>query len=323
MSSIKRNRSPDGKTQKEKVKEITDQLETGVKAVFESDAYKAYLKCMSKFHNYSLNNTLLIALQRPDASLVCGYKTWEREHGRHVRKGEKGIKILAPYTYKVEVDDRTLADSSMVQGGGKELSAEASDNGKKTIECQGFKVVHVYDIDQTEGRELPSIGVSELIGDVNGYRKLFNALTEICPVPIYSEDIQGGAKGYYNDAERKIVVKSGMSQLQTIKTVIHEMSHEHLHAKVNIDPEYPLDRRTKEVEAESVAFCVSNAYGLDTSDYSMSYIAGWSSGKETKELKASLERIRTATDEMITAIDKALDRQTKREKARWDLGEAR
>ena len=323
MSSIKHNRSPDGKSQKEKVKEITDQLEAGVKAVFESDSYKAYLKCMSKFHNYSLNNTLLIALQRPDASLVCGYRTWEREHGRHVKRGEKGIKILAPYTYKVEVDDKTLADNRSSPDSRREPSVETSDNGKKVIECQGFKVVHVYDIGQTEGRELPSIGVSELTGDVNGYKKLFNALTEICPVPIYSEDIRSGAKGYYSDAERKIVVKSGMSQLQTIKTVIHEMSHEHLHSKGNLDPKYPLDRRTKEVEAESVAFCVSNAYGLDTSDYSMSYIAGWSSGKETKELKASLERIRTATDEMITAIDKALERQAKREKVRRDLGEAR
>ena len=287
-----------GKTQKERIKEITEQLEAGVTAVFESDAYKAYLKCMSKFHNYSLNNTLLIALQRPDASLVCGYQAWKKDHGRQVRKGEKGIKIIAPCKYKVELDEKD------------------DDGNQKIAEYTGFKVATVFDVAQTEGKELPTIGVDELAGDVGGYRKLFNALTEICPVPIYAEDIQNGAKGYYSDAERKIVIKSDMSQLQTIKTLIHEIAHEKLHAKDHIEKDYPIDRRTKEVEAESIAYCVSYAFGLDVSDYSLSYIAGWSSDKNIKELRSSLERIRSASDEMITSIDKALERQAKRERLR-------
>ena len=296
----KRNRSPDGKSQKERIKEITEQLEAGVTAVFESDAYKAYLKCMSKFHNYSLNNTLLIALQRPDASLVAGYQAWKKDHGRQVRKGEKGIKIIAPCKYKVELEEKD------------------NDGNQKVAEYTGFKVATVFDYAQTEGPELPTIGVNELAGDVGGYRKLFNALTEMCPVPIYTEDINNGAKGYYSDADRKIVIKSDMSQLQ-----IHEMEHEKLHAKEKLDKDHPVDRRTKEVEAESIAYTICQHYGLDSSDYSFSYVAGWSSGKEVKELKASLERIRSAADEMITSIDKALDKQAKREQARTARDEAR
>ena len=180
----------------------------------------------------------------------------------------------------------------------------------------GFKIATVFDVAQTEGKELPTIGVSELTGDVDDYRKLFNALTEICPVPIYTEDIQNGAKGYYSDAERKIVIKSGMSQLQTIKTLIHEIAHEKLHAKENLDPDHPVDRRTKEVESESIAYTLCQHYGLDSSDYSFSYIAGYSSGKDVKELRSSLERIRSAADEMITGIDKALEKQAKREQMR-------
>ena len=294
-----------GKTQKERIQEITEQLEAGVIAVFESDAYKAYLKCMSKFHNYSLNNTLLIALQRPDASLVAGYNAWKKDHGRQVRKGEKGIKIIAPCKYKVELDEKD------------------EDGNQKVAEYTGFKVATVFDYSQTEGRELPSIGVNELTGDVSGFKKLFNALTEISPVPIYTEDIQGRAKGYYSDADRKIVIKSDMSQLQTIKTMIHELAHEKLHAKEHLDKEHPSDRRTKEVEAESIAYTICQHYGLDSSDYSFSYVAGWSSGKDTKELKASLERIRSAADEMITDIDKSLERQTKREQQRASRSEAR
>ena len=289
----KRNRSPDGKSQKERIKEITEQLEAGVTAVFESDAYKAYLKCMSKFHNYSLNNTLLIALQRPDASLVAGYQAWKKDHGRQVRKGEKGIKIIAPCKYKIELEEKD------------------DEGNQKVAEYTGFKVATVFDYAQTEGP------------DVDGYRKLFNALTEMCPVPIYTEDINNGAKGYYSDADRKIVIKSDMSQLQTIKTMIHEMAHEKLHAKEKLDKDHPVDRRTKEVEAESIAYTICQHYGLDSSDYSFSYVAGWSSGKEVKELKASLERIRSAADEMITGIDKALEKQTKREQSRTVRDEAR
>ena len=166
MRRKSRTRSPNRKSQKERIKEITEKLEEGVKAVFESDTYKAYLRCMSKFHNYSLNNTLLIALQRPDATLCAGYQAWKRDHGRQVRKDETGIKIFAPCKYKVELEEK-------------------DENGNpKVEERDGFKVVSTFDISQTDGPDLPSIGVSELVGDVGNYRKLFDALTEICPVPI-------------------------------------------------------------------------------------------------------------------------------------------
>ena len=222
-----------------------------------------------------------------------------------MKKGEKGIKIIAPCKYKVELEDK-------------------DENGDPRIEMRdGFKIVTVFDYSQTEGKDLPSIGVDELKGDVGDYRKLFNALTEICPVPIYTEDIQGGAKGYYSDADRKIVIKSDMSQLQTIKTMIHEMAHEKLHAKEHLDKDHPVDRRTKEVEAESIAYTICQHYGLDSSDYSFSYVAGWSSGKDIKELKASLERIRSTADEMITSIDKSLEKQTKREQNRASRNDAR
>ena len=222
-----------------------------------------------------------------------------------MKKGEKGIKIIAPCKYKVELEDK-------------------DENGDPRIEIRdGFKIVTVFDYSQTEGKELPSIGVDELTGGVGDYGKLFDALTKICPIPIYTEDIRGGAKGYYSDADRKIVLKSGMSQLQTIKTMIHEMAHEKLHAKENLDKDHPADRRTKEVEAESIAYTICQHYGLDSSDYSFSYVAGWSSGKDIKELKKSLERIRSAADEMITSIDKSLEKQTKREQNRASRDDAR
>lgn len=298
MGDIKRNRSPDRKSQKEQIKEITDKLEAGIQELFASDRYREYLECMSKFHNYSLNNTLLIAMQRPDATLVAGYRAWQKNHGRTVRKGERGIKILAPCKFKVEVDSEKEGEDPAV------------------VEMLSFRIVHVWDVSQTDGKELPDLGVNELTGDVREYRKLFNALSSICPVKMQFKDIQSGAKGYYNDAEKRIAIKDGMSQLQTIKTMIHEMAHQKLHAKEALDPDHPTDRRTKEVEAESIAYTVCSRYGLDTSDYSFGYVAGWSSGKDTKELKASLERIRNAADEMITGIDQSMEQQRKREQHR-------
>ena len=308
MGDIKRNRSPDRKSQKERIREITDQLEAGIQELFDSDKYREYLNCMSKFHNYSLSNTLLIAMQRPDATLVSGYAAWQKNHGRTVKKGERGIRILAPYKYKVTV----ASDRDVTSGDGPARNGEEP----KTVEQLGFKIAYVFDVSQTEGKELPDIGVNELTGDVKGYKKLFRALTSICPVRMQFEDITGGAKGYYNDAEQCIAIKEGMSQVQTIKTMIHEMAHQKLHAKEALDPDHPIDRRTKEVEAESIAYTVCSRYGLDTSDYSFGYVAGWSSGRDTKELKASLERIRTAADEMITGIDQSIEKQVSREKNR-------
>ncbi len=292
MESTTNVRDPDRKTTREQVDEIMDQLEKGVAELFESNRFKEYLTCMSKFHNYSFNNTLLIAMQRPDATLVAGFSAWKDKHGRMVKKGEKGIRILAPYKYKVEVEP------------------EHGDEEPNTIERTGFKPAYVFDVSQTEGKELPSIAVNELSGDVNEYNKLFRALRIICPVAIDFEDINTGAKGYYNDSEKRIAINKGMSQVQTIKTLVHETAHAMLHSAEQKDEDHQSDRRTKEVEAESIAFTVCKKYGLDTEDYSFGYIAGWSSGKDTKELKASLERIKDTADKMITGIDKSIEKQT-------------
>ena len=298
-----RTRSPDKKSQKERIKEITDQLEAGIQELFESDKFKDYLTCMSKFHNYSLNNTILIAMQKPDATLVAGYKAWQTDHGRTVRKGEHGIKILAPCKFKVTVESN---ENDILENSG-------NDEKTKVMEYLRFKITHVFDVSQTEGKELPSIGIDELTGDVREYRSMYKALVRTCPVAIVMEEIEGGAKGYYNDTDKRIAILAGMSEMQTIKTIIHEMAHQKMHGEENADPEHPVDRRTKEVEAESVAYTVCQHLGLDTSDYSFGYIAGWSSTRDTKELKASLERIRSASDELITEIDKNLEHFRKRE----------
>ena len=283
----KNERNPDWKPQKERIKEITDQLEAGIKELFESNKFKEYLKCMSKFHHYSLNNTLLIASQKPDATLVASYTSWREDHDRSVRKGEKGIKIIAPTKYKVEVKDEETGETT-------------------TVQRLGFKVAYVFDVSQTEGEALPAIAVPELTGSPENCNKLWKALNKICPVPICFEDT-GNAKGYYNDAEKYIAIKNDISELQAVKTLIHEMAHQMLHSKENQDPDHPVDRNAMEVEAESVAYTVCQKYGLDTSEYSFGYIAGWSSGKEVTELRNSLERIRQTADTLITDLDKELD----------------
>lgn len=289
-------------SQKERIKELTDQLEEGVQAVFDSDMYREYLICMSKFHNYSVYNSLLIFQQRPDASLVAGYKAWQTDHGRYVKKGEKGIKILAPYKYKVETEER-------------------DENGDpEQIEMTGFRIVTVFAYEQTEGKELPSIGVDELTGEVKDYRRIFNALVRISPVPIRFEDIQGGAKGYYNDTEKQIAIKTGMSELQTIKTTLHEVAHAKHHSKEALQQDQSIDRRHMETEAESISFCVGHMLGLgDFSEYSFPYLTSWASGKDIKELKDSLERIRSASDEMITDITHELEKQRKREQRNAEM----
>ncbi|MBR0457292.1 MAG: hypothetical protein IJJ01_11570 [Firmicutes bacterium] len=298
MADQKYSRDPNKKTQKERIQEISEELERGVQSMFESEQYKKWLDVCSRFHNYSLNNTILITMQRPDASYVGGYAMWKKL-GRSVKKGEHGIRILAPYKYKVEVED--------------------SDGDKQIIEKTGFKPAYVFDYSQTEGKELLMIGVNELTGDVKDYRRLYRALTEISPVPIRFEDIQGGAKGYYNDAEKSIAIQSGMSQLQTIKTLVHEICHSQNHSKEALKERAGLDRRTMEVESESVAHIVLKTFSLDSEDYSIPYISSWSSGKDTRELKACMESIRSTADEMITGINKSLDRQKKREHRELDM----
>lgn len=288
----------------DKLKEITDRLEQGITELFESERYKEYLRVMSKFHNYSFNNTLLIAMQKPDASLVAGFSSWKNNFGRNVMKGEKGIKIIAPspFTVKQEVEKTDPQTGKPVIGkDGKPVTEE------KEIKVPAYKVVSVFDVSQTEGRELPDIAVDELTGDVDRFKDFFAALEQVSPVPVGFEKIEGGAHGYYHLEEKRIAIDEGMSDLQTLKTAIHEIAHAKLH---DIDLNAPkeeqkprVDRRTREVEAESVAYTVCQHYGLDTSDYSFGYVAGWSSGKELAELKGSLETIRNTAAEMINAID--------------------
>lgn len=288
----------------DKLKEITDRLEQGIAELFESERYKEYLRVMSKFHNYSFNNTLLIAMQKPDASLVAGFSSWKNNFGRNVMKGEKGIKIIAPspFTVKQEVEKTDPQTGKPVIGkDGKPVTEE------KEIKVPAYKVVSVFDVSQTEGRELPDIAVDELTGDVDRFKDFFSALEQASPVPIGFEKIEGGAHGYYHLEEKRIAIDEGMSDLQTLKTAIHEIAHAKLH---DIDLNAPkeeqkprVDRRTREVEAESVAYTVCQHYGLDTSDYSFGYVAGWSSGKELAELRGSLETIRSTAAEMINAID--------------------
>ena len=287
----------------EKVKEITDKLEAGVAQMMNSDSFKNYLKVMARFHNYSLNNTILIALQDPKATLIAGYTAWQKNFGRQVMKGEKAIRILAPTPYKkkmeVAVIDPSTGQARMNPDGTKQTEL-------KEVMVPAFKVVNVFDVRSTEGRPLPSIGVNELTGDVQQYEMFFEALKRSCPVPIAFEQIDSGAKGYYHTIDHRIALQEGMSQVQTIKTLIHEMTHQKLHSMdpKEMPPEEPrLTRNAKEVEAESVAYTVAQHFGIETSDYSFAYIAGWSAGKDTPELKASLDRIRKAADEMITTID--------------------
>ena len=295
-----------GKSQKEKVKEITDELEQGIKDLFNSDRYKEYLSAMSKFHNYSFRNTILILMQKPDASYIAGFNTWKNDFKRAVRKGEKGIKILAPAPYKKEIEE-TAHDKN----GNPILNADGSNRTTtKTITVPAFKITTVFDLSQTDGKEIPTIA-NQLTGNVEDYEKFFKALKEISPVPIELEKIDRAANGYYHLTEKRIAVRNDLSEMQTIKTTIHEIAHAKLHALPEkeenevIEDDRP-DNRTREVQAESIAYTVCQHFGIDTSDYSFGYVAGWSSGKETAELKASLEVIRTTADEMITDISEKL-----------------
>ena len=309
-----------GQNSAERMKEITDRLETGTQELFESERYKAYLTTMSKFHSYSFNNTLLIAMQ--GGQLVAGYNKWRDDFHRNVKKGEKAIKILAPAPFKAKKEVQKLdAQGRPVMGKDGKPVTEVQE-----IQVPAFKIVSVFDVNQTEGEPLPSIGVEELTGSVERYGEFFKALEQTSPVPIGFEDIPGGSHGYYHLTEKRIAIQEGMSELQTLKTAIHEIAHSKLHA---IDPEAPAieqadrpDSRTREVQAESVAYAVCQHYGLDTSDYSFGYVAGWSSGKDLKELKASLETIRTTAHELITTIDGHLAQLQKERQAQQEQPQA-
>ena len=280
----------------DKMKEITDRLEQGILELYESDRYADYLRTMSKFHDYSLNNTILIAMQ--GGNLVKGYKQWEKEFDRHVKPGEKAIKILAPSPFTVKkqvekIDPNT--QKPVFDKDGKPVTEE------KEIKIPAFRVVSVFDVSQTEGKELPTL-TYELTGNVEQYKDFFAALEKTSPFAMGFEALSGGVKGRCNYEEKRIIINEGMDELQNIKTAIHEIAHATLHDIDKDAPERP-DRRTREVQAESVAYAVCQHYGLDTSDYSFGYIAGWSSGKELAELKGSLETIRSTAASLIDTID--------------------
>ena len=310
----------------EKLKEITDRLEQGITELFDSERYKEYLRVMSKFHNYSFNNTLLIAMQKPDASLIAGFTAWKNQFQRNVKKGEKGIKIIAPSPFKIKQETEKIdpqTQKPVIGKDGKPVTEE------KEITIPAYKVVSVFDVSQTEGQELPDIAVDALTGDVEQYSDFFAALEKTSPVPIGFEKIEGGAHGYYHLEDKRIALDEGMSELQTLKTAIHEIAHAKLHdidLNAPKDEQQPrVDRRTREVEAESVAYTVCQHYGLDTSDYSFGYVAGWSSGRELAELKSSLETIRSAAADIINSIDghiAELQKQHEAEKAAPDLAAA-
>ena len=282
----------------ERLAELTDKLENGIKELYASGRYAEYLAAMSKFHHYSFGNALLILLQCPAASQVAGYGTW-RKLGRHVKRYERGIKILAPCPYQKRVveDKKDPATGQPIYGpDGKPLRET------RYVSATRFKVATVFDISQTEGRELPSIGVSELTGDVPDFPAIYTRLAELSPLPVEQDHVPGTAKGYTSFVEGRIVLRPGMSQAQTIKTLVHEIAHAMLHDPAFLSAVERRQRREKEVEAESVAYVVCQHFGLDTAEYSFGYVAGWSRGRELAELKASLDRIHSAAGEIINAI---------------------
>ena len=293
---------------KNKVQEITDRLETGIKELFDSEKYVTWLNTMSKFHEYSLNNTILIAMQKPDATMVAGYTQWQKDFERNVNKGEKAIRILAwnPHKEKVERDKIDPETHEPVKD-------ENGNTVKEIAEVQrpSYKVVNVFDVSQTEGKEIPTLA-TELQGNVRNFQDFFEALKRTCPVPIEFENINGSARGYFHQKDQRIAIQEGMSEIQTIKTAIHEMAHQKLHSveqennqsyQSKKQEEKAQTRSEKEDEAESVAYTVCQHFGIDTSDYSFGYVAGWSQGKEMAELKASLLTIRRAAASMIDDIE--------------------
>ena len=286
----------------ERVKALTEKLEAGVKEVFESEKYKTYLKAMSRFHHYSFGNVMLILMQCPEASLVAGYTAWKKQFGRTVKKGEHGIQIIAPVKRSKLVSQDKLDPDTQQPVIGPDGKPEKE---PVFVQYQGFQVAYVFDVSQTEGRELPSLGVDELTGDVPNFDAMFSAVEAISPVPVEFRPASA-AKGCYNHLERKIYVNEGMSQVQTLKTLIHETAHALLHASSVLDDEIPKkDRHTKEVEAESIAYVVCQHFGIDTSDYSFPYVTCWSRGKELPELKASLECISKTASSLITSMEAA------------------
>ena len=291
---------------KAEMEEITSKLEKGVKEIFDGANYQQYLNFCAKLPRYSVNNQILIMMQKPDATMCQSFTNW-KEVNRHVRKGEKGIRILAPAPYKMQ------KEQDKVDASGKAVLDKDGEPVKETVEVtiNAFKPVSTFDISQTEGEPVPTPGVDELTGSVEGYETLLVAIKEVVPVPITFEQIDSGAKGFYHLEENRIVVQVGMSEAQTVKTLLHEASHQALHSKEAMDSsEEKKSKNQKETEAESVAYVVCQHYGIDTSDYSFPYVATWSADKEVPELKASLDTIRRTASALIVKIDEKVQTLT-------------
>ena len=286
------------------LKEISERLEQGVKEIFTSERYTEYLNTMSKFHNYSFNNTLLITMQKPEATLVAGYQAWQKKFNRHVKRGEKGIQIIAPAPIreKQEIEKIDPVTKEPVIGEDGQPETEIVE-----MVIPRFRVTTVFDVSQTEGEPIADLDVPELTGSVQFYDTFMQALQNISPVPIRMMNVEGEAKGYYHQTEKYIAIKEDMSNVQTMKTGVHEVSHALLHDREVMDAEGVLkDQTTKEVEAESIAYIVCNHFGLDTSEYSFTYIASWCESRDMKALKASMDTIRKTSAEIIGNIEEQM-----------------
>ena len=284
---------------KAEMDQITQKLEAGVKDVFSGDNYKNYLDFCAKLPRYSVNNQILIMMQKPDATMCQSFTGW-KEMNRFVRKGEKGIRVLAPAPYKMEREQDKL------DGNGNPVLDKDGEPVKEIVEVKitAFKPVSTFDISQTEGEPVPTLGVNELIGGVDGYDTLIEAIKSAVGVPVSFEQIESGAKGYFSIEENRIAIQEGMSEVQTVKTLLHESGHAALHSREAMDKDDDKKTRNqKECEAESIAYVVCQHYGIDTSEYSFGYVAGWSENQEVPELKASLDTIRRAASDLIVKID--------------------
>lgn len=287
-------------SREERMSQIQEKLEAGVREIFDSEKYKDYISTMAKFPHYSINNCILIVSQCPEASHVCGYKKWQTDFNRVVNRNEHGIMIIAPMTYKADVEEAVFDSENhpVLDSNGKQVTETV------TREFQGFRPAYVFDVSQTSGDPLPTLATM-LSGGVEDFEKMKDVLIAISPVPISFEEITGGANGYFSPATQSIVVKEGMSELQTIKTMIHEIAHATLGHGGKDDK---WDRETKEVQAESVAYWVTQMVGLDTSDYSFGYISGWSKDREVTELKENLDLIKTTADKISADLERELSK---------------
>ena len=300
----------DKPTNRERLQQITAGIEQGIKELFESEKYMRYLSVMSRFHRYSVNNTMLIYMQKPDATLVAGYNKWKNQFERHVKRGEHGITIIAPTPFKKKIEEQKLdpdTKAPILDAEGKAVMEE------REVEIPMFRPVKVFDVSQTDGKPLPELA-STLSGSVQNYEAFMEALRRSAPVPLSVESMAAKMDGYFSPDQQRIAIREGMSEVQTVSAAVHEIAHSKLHnyAKAqeeaaragDKEPPKKKDRNTEEVEAESISYAVCQYYGIQTGENSFGYIATWSQGKELPELRASLETINKAAGELIADIDR-------------------